>query len=157
MPPWAAFEWERTGWTFDRIPTETPCSAAASAARCPASPAPITSTSCWGKARASLWDDFQRLRSRGFDHAGQHLDHLARRQAFDDRESFPGREARCQTDRGLETAGPLAAAVAQQLDHRSVEGTSPGPDDGGQRGYSGSVALHVRHHPLPAAVPLVQV
>src|SRR4051794_17710637 len=59
MPPWAALECERTGCTFDRIPTETPCSAAASAARCPASPAPMTSTSCWGKARASLWDRFQ--------------------------------------------------------------------------------------------------
>src|SRR5215211_7868766 len=48
IPPWAAFECERTGWTLDTIPTETPCSAAASAARCPASPAPITSTSCLG-------------------------------------------------------------------------------------------------------------
>src|SRR5258705_7414302 len=60
MPPWAAFECERTGWTFERIPTDAPASAAASAARCPASPAPMTSTSCWGKARASLWDGFQR-------------------------------------------------------------------------------------------------
>jgi hypothetical protein len=24
MPPWAAFECERTGWTFERIATETP-------------------------------------------------------------------------------------------------------------------------------------
>src|SRR5918999_729579 len=48
MPPWAALEWERTGWTLDRIPTFAPCSAAASAARWPASPAPITRTSCWG-------------------------------------------------------------------------------------------------------------
>src|SRR3954466_13628486 len=54
MPPWAAFECERTGWTFDKIPTDTPSSAAASAARWPASPAPITSTSCVGKARGSL-------------------------------------------------------------------------------------------------------
>src|SRR4051812_40607082 len=66
MPPWAALEWERTGCTLERIPTEAPCSAAASAARCPASPAPITSTSVWGKARASLWDDFQRTRSGGY-------------------------------------------------------------------------------------------
>src|SRR4051794_1294953 len=48
MPPCAALECERTGWTFETIPTDTPCSAAASAARCPASPAPITSTSCLG-------------------------------------------------------------------------------------------------------------
>src|SRR3954453_10802476 len=67
MPPWAAFEWERTGWTFERIPTDTPCSAAASAARCPASPAPMTSTSCSGKARASLWDDFQNSPTCGLD------------------------------------------------------------------------------------------
>src|SRR6185369_11428908 len=45
MPPWAALEWERTGWTLLMIPTDTPSSAAARAARWPASPAPITSTS----------------------------------------------------------------------------------------------------------------
>ena len=32
MPPWAAFECERTGWTLDMIPTDAPSSAAASAA-----------------------------------------------------------------------------------------------------------------------------
>src|SRR3954469_13212662 len=48
MPPCAAFECERTGWTFARMPTDTPSSAAASAARCPARPAPITSTSWEG-------------------------------------------------------------------------------------------------------------
>ena len=48
MPPWAALECERTGWTLETIPTETPCSAAASAARWPARPAPITNTSCFG-------------------------------------------------------------------------------------------------------------
>src|SRR3954453_4494714 len=69
MPPWAAFEWERTGWTLDRIPTETPCSAAASAARCPARPAPITSTSCVGKARASLWEPVSRPLSGRFERA----------------------------------------------------------------------------------------
>src|SRR4051794_27833188 len=48
MPPWAAFECERTGWTLLTIPTDTPCSAAARAALCPARPAPITSTSWVG-------------------------------------------------------------------------------------------------------------
>src|SRR3954469_16682549 len=48
MPPCAAFECERTGWTLARMPTDTPSSAAASAARCPARPAPITSTSWEG-------------------------------------------------------------------------------------------------------------
>src|SRR4051794_1226324 len=74
MPPCAAFECERTGWTLLMIPTDTPSSAAARAARCPARPAPITSTSCVGtsadsieaksdfavgfrRARPSVWDD----------------------------------------------------------------------------------------------------
>ena len=51
IPPCAAFECERTGWTLLMIPTETPFSAAARAARCPASPAPITNTSCSGTGR----------------------------------------------------------------------------------------------------------
>ncbi len=45
IPPCAALEWERTGWTLLMIPTDTPCSAAARAARWPARPAPITRTS----------------------------------------------------------------------------------------------------------------
>src|SRR4051812_16188055 len=114
MPPWAAFEWERTGWTFDRIPTETPCSAAASAARCPASPAPMTSTSCWGKARASLWDAFQRVRSGGFNHPGEDLDHLAGSQTLHLGQALPRREARRQADRGLEPARPAAATRGQK-------------------------------------------
>src|SRR4051812_38386104 len=55
MPPWAALECERTGWTLETIPTETPSSAAASAARWPVSPAPITSTSCLGMDGRSYW------------------------------------------------------------------------------------------------------
>src|SRR6185369_12366741 len=51
MPPWAALEWERTGWTLLMIPTDTPSSAAARAALCPARPAPITRTS-WDGTRA---------------------------------------------------------------------------------------------------------
>src|SRR4051794_3764841 len=54
MPPWAAFECERTGWTLDRIPTEAPSAAAAIAARCPARPAPMTSTSCCGIGAGSV-------------------------------------------------------------------------------------------------------
>ena len=38
IPPWAALECERTGWTLETIPTETPSSAAASAARWPGEP-----------------------------------------------------------------------------------------------------------------------
>src|SRR3954470_22195880 len=135
MPPWAALECERTGWTFDRIPTEAPCSAAASAARCPASPAPITSTSVWGKARASLWDAFQRARSGGFDHAGENVGGFARRKALDDGQPLPGREARRQADRGLQPARPAAPALAQQVDHGGVERRPPRADDRRKRGH----------------------
>src|SRR5204862_7594693 len=45
MPPAAATECERTGWTLLMIATVAPASAAASAARCPANPAPMIRTS----------------------------------------------------------------------------------------------------------------
>src|SRR5215216_127772 len=48
MPPAAATECERTGWTLDRIATVAPASAAARAARWPARPAPMMRTSCSG-------------------------------------------------------------------------------------------------------------
>src|SRR5215207_10616979 len=48
MPPAAAFECERTGWTLDMMATVAPASAAARAARWPASPAPMIRTSCAG-------------------------------------------------------------------------------------------------------------
>ncbi len=48
MPPAAATEWERTGWTLLRIATLEPACAAASAARWPARPAPMINTSCAG-------------------------------------------------------------------------------------------------------------
>src|SRR5215212_4769591 len=48
MPPAAALECERTGWTFDMMATVAPASAAARAARWPASPAPMIRTSCAG-------------------------------------------------------------------------------------------------------------
>src|ERR1700742_931878 len=51
MPPWAALECERTGWTLLMMPTDAPASAAARAARCPARPAPMTRTSCSGIPR----------------------------------------------------------------------------------------------------------
>src|SRR5687768_1086640 len=51
MPPAAAFECERTGWTLLMIATVAPALAAARAARCPASPAPMMRTSCAGMAR----------------------------------------------------------------------------------------------------------
>ena len=54
IPPCAALECERTGWTLLTMPTETPSSAAARAARCPARPAPITSTSCVGTGADSI-------------------------------------------------------------------------------------------------------
>src|SRR3954470_21835250 len=52
MPPAAATECERTGWTLLMIATDAPASAAASAARCPARPAPRMRTSCAGMSTA---------------------------------------------------------------------------------------------------------
>src|SRR3954468_17460983 len=46
MPPAAATECERTGWTLLMSATVAPASAAASAARWPANPAPMIRTSC---------------------------------------------------------------------------------------------------------------
>src|SRR5215213_5555702 len=54
MPPCAALEWERTGWTLEMMPTDAPASAALRAARWPARPAPMTRTSCSGTARDSM-------------------------------------------------------------------------------------------------------
>src|SRR3954468_6547126 len=51
MPPAAATECERTGWTLLMIATDAPSSAAAVAARWPARPAPMIRTSCAGMAR----------------------------------------------------------------------------------------------------------
>ena len=48
MPPAAATECERTGWTLEMIATVAPVWAAASAARWPARPAPMIRTSCEG-------------------------------------------------------------------------------------------------------------
>src|SRR5207244_741082 len=47
MPPSAAPEWLRTGWIFETSATSAPASCASIAARIPAQPAPITSTSCF--------------------------------------------------------------------------------------------------------------
>ena len=47
------------------MPTETPCSAAASAARCPARPAPITSTS-WSGTKPILYRSDSGVRRRYF-------------------------------------------------------------------------------------------
>src|SRR3954447_26374331 len=54
MPPAAALECERTGWTLLMMATVAPAPAAASAARWPASPAPIMRTSCAGMAGETI-------------------------------------------------------------------------------------------------------
>ena len=46
MPPSAAPEWLRVGWSFETMATSAPASNASIAARMPAQPAPTTSTSC---------------------------------------------------------------------------------------------------------------
>src|SRR5207248_995430 len=52
MPPAAATECERTGWTLLITATLAPACAAASAARWPARPAPIMRMSCEGMRQA---------------------------------------------------------------------------------------------------------
>src|SRR5271166_1347096 len=54
IPPAAATECERTGWTLLMIATLAPSCAAASAARWPARPAPMIRTSCAGMAVSDL-------------------------------------------------------------------------------------------------------
>ena len=54
MPPAAALECERTGWTLDMIATVAPSRAAARAARWPARPAPMIRTSCAGMTAESM-------------------------------------------------------------------------------------------------------
>src|SRR3954466_893831 len=54
MPPAAALECDRTGCTLLMIATVAPASAAASAARCPARPAPMMRTSCAGMVGESI-------------------------------------------------------------------------------------------------------
>src|SRR5215208_730931 len=64
MPPAAALECERTGWTLLMIATVAPERAAASAARWPARPAPMINTSCEGMARSLLAGPGKPLRGR---------------------------------------------------------------------------------------------
>ena len=51
MPPSAAPEWLRVGWSFETTATSAPASNASIAARMPAQPAPITRTSCAASTR----------------------------------------------------------------------------------------------------------
>src|SRR5680860_1736244 len=54
MPPAAALECDRTGWTLLMIATVAPERAAASAARWPARPAPMINTSWEGMRQESI-------------------------------------------------------------------------------------------------------
>src|SRR4051812_43705368 len=72
MPPCAALLCERTGWTLEMTPTDTPLSAAASAARWPARPAPITRTSCFGMRRGGVYSGGQSTAQRPPDRVNRH-------------------------------------------------------------------------------------
>ena len=61
IPPAAALECERTGWTLLMIATVAPALAAARAARCPASPAPMMRTSWDGMG----WKPTSRFAAEG--------------------------------------------------------------------------------------------
>src|SRR3954466_14505493 len=54
MPPSAAPECERVGWSFEIIATSAPASKASIAARMPAHPAPTTGTSCFAITELTL-------------------------------------------------------------------------------------------------------
>src|SRR5262252_200495 len=54
MPPSAAPECERVGWSLEIIATSAPASWASIAARIPAQPAPTTSTSCFAITELTL-------------------------------------------------------------------------------------------------------
>src|SRR3954451_6117837 len=75
MPPAAATECERTGWTLLNSATDAPASAAANAARCPARPAPMMRTSCAGMLPAvylsGLRDDPPIAWTRSSGHAAR--------------------------------------------------------------------------------------
>src|SRR4051794_13748241 len=77
MPPAAATECERTGWTLLMIATVAPLSAAARAARWPARPAPMIRTS-WAGMRPGLYKSSGGSRRQGTadlfdrDHPAEH-------------------------------------------------------------------------------------
>src|SRR3954452_25242219 len=81
MPPAAALECDRTGWTLDMIATVAPASAAASAARWPASPAPMIRTS---------WEGIARHLIRRGGAGGRAPVHVARRSGPADRDGRGG-------------------------------------------------------------------
>src|SRR3954469_20076665 len=79
IPPAAALECERTGWTLLMIATVAPDRAAARAARWPASPAPMIRTSCAGMARENMTHASLGRRQAGLQRPGDLLerDHAA--------------------------------------------------------------------------------
>src|SRR5271170_1205513 len=95
MPPAAATECERTGWTLLMIATLAPACAAASAARWPARPAPMMRTSCSGIAfEVSV--------------AGGERDGELRRALYNERAPDPA-QARASRARGRGSTGTLPA------------------------------------------------
>src|SRR4051794_9425867 len=125
MPPAAATEWERTGWTLLMIATVAPASAAARAARWPARPAPMMRTSCEGMAP-------------GFKGSGWAVHHIRRRPS--DRPSgHPagrrgGERAAHLIDRHDATQGALPVdhhhgpEAAQRLRGKQRRPRRPGPE-----------------------------
>src|SRR5207248_5330752 len=69
MPPSAAPEWLRTGWSFEISATSAPASCASMAARMPAQPAPTTSTSCSASTSQNLPDAPLTRRGQAVDSA----------------------------------------------------------------------------------------
>src|SRR4051794_5792952 len=138
IPPCAALECERTGWTLLMMPTETPCSAAASAARCPARPAPITKTS-WSGTRRSYkdgscgrsagWRLQIRVSTARSDRAQRLSDRVDRENAADAAVGVGG-------DQGAEAAERLVAehGLERLVLHDREGSTVPGEDVADDRG-----------------------
>src|SRR4051812_9226696 len=154
MPPCAAFECERTGWTFARIPTDTPSSAAARAARCPARPAPITSTSWKGiRSFSGLLAGVPGLRRRRFYCQGLHGGYAAPGRRCSSQPRSRLERARNLLDRhnaaqhavavhGHDRAEPLEPLGAEQRLERLVEA-----DAERARAVGGRHLAHVRTRP----------
>src|SRR5215217_4094576 len=142
MPPAAATECERTGWTLDRIATVAPASAAARAARWPARPAPMMRTSCSGIEAPSGGPDWTlyvrpsrtRMRLPGRKRRGDGAPHLLERHdAGQDPVAVDGHERaeRAQAlgpeqrlDWLLGRHAPLRGIVGDHVAHRALGGAA---------------------------------
>src|SRR3712207_6299773 len=77
MPPSAAPEWLRVGWSLETTATSAPASNASIAPRMPAQPAPTTSTSCLASTAEDATEWRSPCASSQNGRAGHHHDRVA--------------------------------------------------------------------------------